>query len=251
MRRKHLIISVMLLFCGILSLSQAQEEAGNSAIQESNADFINPRYQPGKSVDFFPFYVYKDGDYSENHYHPTGKMGDFSDFIMDPYYRENPFSGKTCIKVVYKNSDSKKAGWAGLFWLDPQNNWGENHGGYDLRGADKLTFWAKGEKGGEKISLFQIGGIMGKYRDVGTKSIGPITLSDEWQQYTIYLGELSKKMIVTDGDPNWILRMEPLSRIIGGFCWVVNMTDADHITFYLDEIKYEQINFDIRVKNDL
>lgn len=209
----------------------------SSGVLQARADENIPA---GIPVNSFPFYVYKDGDYSGNHYYPTGHMGDFNDYKMNTFHRENPFSGTTCIKVDYKNTETKKSGWAGMFWLDPQNNWGKKPGGYDLRGADKVTFWARGEQGGEKISLFQIGGIMGPYRDVGTKSIGPIILSKEWQQYTININELHTKMIVTEGEPYWATGMEPLSRIIGGFCWVVNMSDDKEIIFYLDEIKYEQ-----------
>jgi hypothetical protein len=225
--KKNLLIMTLFLLGGIVSFAQAEP--------------MDSSYSRGKPVNDFPFYVYKDGNYSQNNFSPSGYMGDFKDLKIDFYHRQKPFSGNSCIKIVYKHGESTKNGWAGLYWLDPADNWGDNPGGYDLKDADKLTFWARGEKGGEEISLFQIGGIISEYRDIGIRSIGPITLSRNWQQYTISREGLSPKIIVTKGDPNWVKEMEPLSRIIGGFCWVANMYGDQDIIFYLDEIKYEQM----------
>ena len=53
----------------------------------------------------------------------------------------------------------------------PENNWGTHTtGGYDLSGATKITFWAKGEKGGEQIEFFA-GGITGDNPDSLEKNL--------------------------------------------------------------------------------
>ncbi len=244
MKFKPILISTIVLHFVVASITLAEEKNDILPYEEN----INDVYQPGKPVNDFPFYVYKDGNSPGNNFSPSGYMGDFKDLKIDLYNKQEPFSGNTCIKIVYKNSESKKVGWAGLYWLDPADNWGDKPGGYDLRNADRLTFWARGEKGGEKISLFQIGGIISEYRDVGIRSIGPVILSRDWQQYTISREGLAPKLIVSKGDPSWVKEMEPLSRIIGGFCWVANMNGNQDIIFYLDEIKYEKISSSLRAK---
>lgn len=238
MKLKLIFTSTIILCFGVASIAFAQEKNGVLQVEE----VINDAYQPGKPVNDFPFYVYKDGGYLHNHFSPSGYMGDVEDFKMDFYHKEMPFSGNTSIKIVYKNNEFKKLGWAGVYWLDPANNWGDKPGGYNLKDTDKLTFWARGEKGGEKISVFQMGGIISDYRDVGIRSIGPVILSRDWQQYTITREGLAPKLIVFKGDPSWVKEMEPLSRIIGGFCWVANMDQNQDMIFYLDEIKYEKVS---------
>src|SRR6185295_16284279 len=112
--------------------------------------------------------------------------------------------------------------WAGVYWVFPGSNWGTRKGGYDLSGAHKLSFWARGEKGGEVIQEFKIGGIAGKFRDSDTAGIGPIELSTEWKRYEIELEGVD------------------LSYISGGFCWSTNLDrNKDGCTFYLDDIVYE------------
>ncbi len=171
----------------------------------------------------FPFYIYADVKSLDNHYIPSGYMGDWGDLKVDESCKEDSYSGETCIKIVYTGKCSKRARWAGIYWQNPMNNWGTKDGGYDLTGATKLTFWARGEKGGERIEEFKVGGIMGKYSDSDSVSIGPVILTKEWKKYTIDL------------------RGKDLSYIIGGFCFVLNVdNNPQGCTFYLDEIKFEK-----------
>ena len=135
---------------------------------------------------------------------------------------ENPYFGKTCLKITYVNKATNGARWAGIYWQYPANNWGGQDGGFDLSKATKVTFWARGAKGGERIEEFKIGGIMGEYSDSDSSGIGPVVLTKDWKQYTIDLAG------------------KDLSYIIGGFCWATNLdVNPDGATFYLDEIKYE------------
>jgi hypothetical protein len=149
-------------------------------------------------------------------------MGDYSDIKIDTACFDNPHGGTTSIKITYSNAASQGARWGGVYWQSPANNWGDKKGGFDLTGAKKLTFWARGAKGGERIEEFKLGGITGLYPDSDIAGIGPVMLTPEWKQYEI---DLSGK---------------DLSYISGGFCWASNLdVNPDGVVFYLDDIKYE------------
>jgi len=171
---------------------------------------------------FQPFAVYTDQGAKGNHFAPSGWMGDYGDLKINPGAVEKPHNGKTSMKVTYSAKMTQGAGWAGIFWQQPANNWGDRKGGYNLTGASKITFWARGEKGGEKISEFKIGGISGEYPDSDSQSMGPVVLGNEWQKYTIDLKD------------------KDLSNIIGGFCFSASKDDnPDGFVIYFDDIVYE------------
>lgn len=174
------------------------------------------------AASFTAFPVYSDGRSPDNHYIPSGYMGDYSDVSIDASSFDNPHSGSTCIKIVYSNASSQGARWVGLYWQSPANNWGDRKGGFDLTGAARLSFWVRGENGGERIEEFKIGGITGLYPDSDIAGIGPLLLTDEWKRYEIDL------------------RGKDLSYISGGFAWATNLdVNPDGATFYLDDIRYE------------
>lgn len=167
------------------------------------------------------FVIYTDQASMFNHYAPSGWMGDTGDLKINQGFTENVQDGKTCIEVTYSAKGTQGAGWAGIFWQYPPNNWGSKKG-YTLTGAKKLTFWAKGAIGGEKIAEFKVGGITGDIPDTDSSTIGPIELTKEWKQYTIDL---------TDKD---------LSNICGGFAIAMSKDDnANGAKIYLDEIMFE------------
>jgi hypothetical protein len=171
---------------------------------------------------FKGFPVYTDGRSPDNHYIPSGYMGDYSDVKVETASFDTPHSGTTCIKVTYSNASSQGARWAGMYWQSPANNWGDKKGGFDLTGAKKLVFWTRGAKGGERIEEFKIGGITGLYPDSDLAGIGPVMLTTDWQKFEI---DLSGK---------------DLSYISGGFCWSTNLdVNPEGAVFYLDDIKYE------------
>ena len=168
------------------------------------------------------FNLYTDAKSPDNHYVPSGWMGDYGDIKLNDKFMTKPHGGTTCIQIVYTNKATQGARWGGIYWQNPPNNWGTRPGGYDLTGAKKLTFWARGEKGGERVEEFKIGGITGEYADSDVAGIGPVVLTIEWQQFTIDL---------TGKD---------LSSISGGFCWATNLdVNPEGATFYLDDIRYE------------
>jgi len=168
------------------------------------------------------FNVYTDAKAPDNHFVASGWMGDYGDLKVDDKFLTNPHGGSSSIQIVYSGKGAQGARWAGIYWQNPPNNWGTRPGGYDLTGAKKLSFWARGDKGGERIEEFKVGGITGEYADSDVAGIGPVVLTSEWQQFTI---DLSGK---------------DLSSISGGFCWATNVdVNPQGATFYLDDIKYE------------
>ena len=174
-------------------------------------------------AEFKRFNVYTERSARDNHYIPSGWMGDWGDIKLDTGWKDNPHSGATCIKITYTADQKQGAGWAGMYWQNPPNNWGAEPGGFDLTGATRLVFWARGAKGGEKIAEFKVGGITGEFADSGSASIGSVILPPEWNQYSIDLGKMN------------------LSHISGGFCWAASAQDnPDGFTIYLDDIYYEK-----------
>ncbi|MCK5056365.1 MAG: hypothetical protein KAT34_06910 [Candidatus Aminicenantes bacterium] len=134
----------------------------------------------------------------------------------------NPYSTPYCIKITYTPGPKK---WAGIYWQNKPNNWGDFRGeDFSRAGYKKLTFWARGENGGEVVE-FKAGGINapGKnHRDSFEVSSGKVVLERTWEQYTLNL------------------ESEDLSCVIGGFCWVASRAaNPDGLTFYLDDIYYD------------
>ena len=122
------------------------------------------------------FAVYIDKNSRENHYIPSGWMGDYGDIKLNDSSMDNPHSGTTSMQFVSSGKKSQGKGWAGVYWQNPAQNWGSKKGGFDLSGATMLRFWARGEKGGERIEEFKIGGIMNEYSDSDSAGIGPVVL---------------------------------------------------------------------------
>ncbi|MDD5491974.1 MAG: hypothetical protein PHV60_04760 [bacterium] len=177
----------------------------------------------GDSSAFKIFPIYTDAKSADNHFVPSGWMGDYGDLKVSDLWSKDPHSGATCIQWKYSAKGSNGAGWAGVYWQNPANNWGSKKGGYELTGAKKLVFWARGEKGGEIIAEVGVGGITGKYADTDKVSQGPIELTNEWKKYEIDVSEAD------------------LTYISGGFFWVAKSDDMPEggMTFYLDDIRFE------------
>ena len=180
--------------------------------------------QTAQEKPFQRFIVYQDKG-SPNRYVPSGYMPTGECIKMDDAWVQGCAQGKTCMKVVYDVACSAKSRrWAGVYWLNPADNWGERKGGYNLTGAQKLVFWARGEKGGEQIAEFKVGGVglSREFPDSDTASIGPVILTNGWRQYSIDL------------------RGKDLSYISGGFAWSASVdANPDSCVFFLDDIHFE------------
>jgi hypothetical protein len=135
----------------------------------------------------------------------------------------DPHSGSTSIRVDYRRGPQ---GWAGVYWSDPENNWGQRPGGYDLSAMQRLTFWARTDTPGMDVE-FIVGGIGcgqagAPYPDsVCGKVARKIALETAWTHYTIDLSAFPR---------DW-------SQVLGGFGFSTNRAG----TFYLDDIVYDEI----------
>jgi hypothetical protein len=196
---------------------EARDQQGGAAV--ANVPLLvreeEPVKPPGRAVQL-PLVLFGEEMRGEP-YAPTGWMGETEAISLDVEWEENPHTGDKCIRVRYDRED----GWGGIVWQDPPGDWGERPGGYDLTGSRKLTFWARGENGGERIQ-FEFGILKpgeAEFFDTATGRLD-VELTEEWKQYGIDL----------DG--------KNLRRIKTGFVWVVAGA-GEPITFYLDEIRYE------------
>ncbi|HSR67229.1 MAG TPA: hypothetical protein VLU25_04755 [Acidobacteriota bacterium] len=164
----------------------------------------------------------------ENVFQATGWMGDgvyerkYVKFSGS--YGESPHSKPDCIRIEYEFGPK---GWAGIYWQNIADNWGEEAGNdYSREGFTKVAFWARGERGGEVVE-FKTGGIRkGKYRDSFVRTSGRLRLSQDWSEYEIDLGN------------------SDLSSVIGGFAWVAsrdfNSAEANKIVFFIDDIQFQK-----------
>lgn len=186
------------------------------------------------------FNVYTDAGAAGNHFVKIAKMASAMDedqVNIDIAAEDDPKSGASCIRCSFTALD---ANWGGCYFQNgvllgpetqPSENWGEYpDAGFNLNGAEKLTFWARsGDSAWVEFFAFGIGrklntgSPISSYPDSAKKiSTGYICLSKEWRQYSIDLRGLD------------------LVYVIGGFGWVTSAPyNPDGTVFYLDEIKYE------------
>lgn len=216
------------------------------------------------------FDVYTDLDAAGNHFAVRARMSSY-DLLhdgaaaaktvpaMDEGYTLKPHSGSTCIKASFRSEVvNGEFDWGGWYFMngvsrrpgqtEGEPNWGhEIDAGVDLRGARRLTFWARGDRGGERVEFFALGigwnpdetdpatGVPRLRRDPSTGNAfahpdsspkagtGFVTLSPAWKQYSIDL------------------RKRNLSYVLGGFGWATNavVNGMRDVTFYLDDVRYE------------
>ena len=160
--------------------------------------------------------VIQHDDRAGSPYSPSAWMGNKGAVTLDTGCREDPHAGAHCVKVTYAAPD----GWAAVAWRHPDGDWGAEPGGYDLTGATKLSFWARGERGGEVVELGVGGvGMDAAYPDSADVS-ADFTLTDEWKRYELDLSGAD------------------LARLKTGFKWVVEGRGRP-VTFYLDEMTIE------------
>jgi|SRR5579862_46490 len=206
MRSMAMFACGLLLGCTLIG-SRGTVFAGVKVLEDTPA--------PPEQKTFSPVVIYGD-DATGAPYAPTGWMGNKEAIGFDNRCPDNPHSGPTCAKVEYKAAGD----WAGIVWQDPPNDWGDRNGGHNLTGATKITFWARGGTGGEKVEFYF--GVIKSEKPFADSDNGRITvnLTKDWKQYTI---DLSGKN---------------LTRIKTGFGWSL-AGQGKPVTFYLDDIRYE------------
>ena len=186
---------------------------GNAAYANSPLLGSGPKPKKALPPAPTPFPVYRDGAHGV--WYASGYMGNNGALRLDEKCEEKPHSGETCLKVEYSANDN----WAGVFWQSPANDWGDQAGGANLSKSSMLVFWARGEKGGEKVSFF-MGGLKDKaFSDTANRKLENVTLKKEWTRYRIPL----------DG--------EDLSYIKTGFGFNFG-GQGRPFAFYLDDIEY-------------
>ena len=146
---------------------------------------------------------------------PSGYMGNTRALKVDEGCADSPFAGPTCIRVDYLDH----IGWAGIFWQNPANDWGDRPGGVNLSNATTLVFRARGLRGGEKVTFF-MGGLKDKpFSDTAEAKLENVVLKKEWTRYRIPLDGLDLSCVKT------------------GFGFTLG-NDGDPFAFFLDDIQY-------------
>ena len=182
--------------------------------------------------------VYTDDGAAGNHFVVRARMSSFDDDgqpeaagravpAMQEDSTDRPHSGATCIRASFRSQLVRGLpNWGAWVFMHgvlrdgkPVPNWGDVPGaGMNLTGARRLTFWARGEKGKERVEFFAHG-----IGDSAPKVKKQVTLSTAWKPYSIDL------------------RHVDLSYVLGGFGWSASgaTNGLRDITFYLDDIRYE------------
>jgi hypothetical protein len=167
------------------------------------------------------FHVYKDFADESNHFSPSGWMGDYERIRVDtcsnaPSPSAHGGIGAVDIElwphrattITYLPDSSDSLGWAGVYWLEPSDNWGVVDQGFDLSPYKVLTFRAKsscltsyrgyGCSGYSSLQVkFFVGGVSENvaYPSSIQKPIYPqeadrqgfVTLTDAWQEFHVDL----------------------------------------------------------------
>jgi hypothetical protein len=148
--------------------------------------------------------------------------------------------GHTGDTAIEARVDLTQYDWAGYMFLTgalpagettPVADFGMHDAGHDLTGATRLTWWARGEQGGETVEFGTAGlgyseeGIPeAPYPDSSPRIAMPVLLTAEWQQFSLDLDGLD------------------LSRIACGFEWVAAgwaNPGAEEVVFFVDEVRFE------------
>ncbi|MEM6749132.1 MAG: serine/threonine-protein kinase [Planctomycetota bacterium] len=160
-----------------------------------------------------PLVIYRDG--WQLPYAPSGLMGEVEKARWDQFSGDSPYEGEHCFRWRAEPGDS----WVAVAWCEPANNWGDLPGGYDLSGAERLSFAARGQVGGETVRV-GIGVIdTGDYPDTRRERM-EVTLTSEWQDFTLPLDEAD------------------LSTVRSGFV-IESELSGDTQTIYFDAIRIE------------
>ena len=236
------ILAILLVLCFFVpSISaQAQEESYESfqpAAEKAIQALKNTLEEERRNI-----YVYRDFGDTENHYTQKAVMAGMDASLvrdMNENWQENPYSGSSCIRCEQITHEGDWGGWLFLNGYLPEGsnvpelNDGTVDGqGLDLSGAERLTFFARGEKGGEQVEFFTCGfGYNSEWNvqvvpfpDSSMKrSTGVVTLTREWTQFSIDLSSAD------------------MSSIVCGFGYVLkgNVPGDREKVCYLDEIRFE------------
>ncbi len=167
---------------------------GSGAVATANLPFkVNQRElkSPGKRV-ALPYSVYSDSD-ARSDFVPAVRGGQRDAIEVDLECKRSPRSGNSCIQCRIPDGTPN----AGISWRHPAGDDGEQPGGFDFTGANRLTVWAKGIAGGESL-VIGIGelGPEHEYFDTLIRS-KEITLTTHWKKYWIDFANADLRRVKT------------------------------------------------------
>ena len=164
-----------------------------------------------------PFQLYSSGGASLP-FVPSGWMGETASMKLDLADPHGAVEGGTCVRMELNKSE----GWGGIAWQAPANDWGDKPGGYDLTGARRLSFKARGARGDESAS-FAVGLIRRDkpFFDTAIVELPGVHLSKSWEEHHIEL------------------KGADLSRIKTGLV-VILVAKGSPITIFIDDVKFEK-----------
>lgn len=187
------------------------------------------------------FVVYEDVSSAGNHFHAYAKIpSGIAPVAINGSWTDRPHSGATAIRAQF-TANTGNGDFGGFYFQNgilagtaPVPNFGDTpNAGVNLTGATSLTFWARGEVGGERLEFFVAG--VGRNSATG-QATNPFpdssprlpaqgtlyTLTTAWQRFEIPL---------TGAD---------LSYVLGGFGWVASQSlNPTGAVFFLDDIQFE------------
>ncbi len=161
-------------------------------------------------------------------YYPGGLVGDIKDISIDGEFRAASHSGHSSLRIGYRPAPSGGQGWAGVYLLYPDHNWGQLPG-RNLAGATHLTFWVCADH--ETRAEFFVGGIAQPdaphVDSLAKTSTGMIAVGPTWQRHEIDL---------TGRD---------LSSVIGGFAVVTSRAQGlESRSLYVDDVELDLPSLD-------
>lgn len=197
-----------------------RDDFGGAAIANVPVRVEGPvRVTAGRAATL-PLTVYAES-HDEPSFVPSGWMGDTKSIQLDPACPESPHTGKTSLRCEF----GATSGWGAVAWQHPAEDWGNRRGGFNLTGAKRLVFFARGESGGEEVTFsFGLIGREKKYFDTAKRSLEKVKLTKEWQRFELKVDALPPG--------------EDLTRIKTGFVWSV-ASPGRPVVFYLDDIVWE------------
>jgi hypothetical protein len=140
-----------------------------------------------------PFVLYAEGDEAHG-FSPSGRMGDLAVLEVDPRCREAARTGRFGLRVRF----GAAGGWAGVAWQRPAGDWGREPWAADLRGARRITLWARGSRGGEVVSA-RVGLVGPDEPFPDSARLAPVEwkLGPGWSRHEIDLGGADLRHVKT------------------------------------------------------
>src|SRR6266540_501917 len=240
-------LSLALLSLAILIASLSLVTSASGAQPDTQTISASVQYLAGAMDQYHGrFPVYEDVSSAGNHFHALTKFPDGNALVtINGSYALDKHSGATAMRCAFTPGGINFGGFNfqnGVLpngTTVPSPNFGTVlNAGIDLSGATALTFWARGEQGGEGVDFF-MGGLGWIGNAVNSPCVpgypGPCpapdstpaikitrTLTTQWAQYSIDLAN------------------KDLHYVLGGFGWGVNgALNPNGAVFFLDDIQYE------------